>query len=114
MNTPSHLWNTSATVLRHVQTIVNGEAVYEQGPSETFKCRVQILSGEEALRQGGDRSKYYGKVYCTPGLDVTENDHLELIDGTEWYITAVRDPDFMHAFMTIDIDRPVVENHNGL
>ena len=114
MHTPANLWNTTATVLRHIQTINTGEAVYLEGSTEAFSARVQVLSGAETLRQGGDRSKYYAKLYCTPGLDVTENDHVRLADGSEWFIDAIRDPDFMAAFLTLDINRPIVENHNGL
>jgi len=114
MHTPVNLWNSTCSVLKHVQTVVNGEAIYTDGARTYFRCRVQILSGEEALRQDGDRSKYYAKVYCSPGLDVSEDDHIVLADGAEWFISSIRDPDAMHAFLTIDCNRPVVENDNGL
>ena len=114
MITPRWLWNSTATVLRHVQTVQNGEAVYADGARTTFKCRVQILSGEEALRAGGDRSKYLGLVHCDPDVDIDVTDHVVLSDGKEWFISSVRDPDAMHAFKVIDINRPLETNRDGL
>lgn len=103
------MFNTRVRRRRHVITAVNGEVTYADGAELWVRCRLQPYRGEEALRNGGDRTKYYARMHAAPDADIMERDHIVDKFGHEWYVTSVIDADHEGVFLVVELERPRVE-----
>lgn len=108
MKTPTHLFIHSATRKRHQYVDNKGDTEYIDSADATIVCRVQVLSGEEAIKAGGDRTKFYAKMYCSPTTDIRNEDHIEF-EGRTYYDLRVREPDSMGAYKVVDMSANIVE-----
>lgn len=108
MDTPEHLFIHNATIQRYTISTINGKSNYTDGPKFSVQCRIQVLSGEQAVRQGGDRNKYYAKLYTYPDTDIRNEDWV-IYKGNKWHISSIRNADDMNVMLTVDMDRPIVQ-----
>lgn len=108
MNPPTHLFNSIASVQRHGYVDHAGDTEYVEKLSFSIPCRVQVLSGEDAIRAGGDRTKLVAKMYCAPTVDIRNEDHVTC-EGITYYDIVVREPDYMSAYKVVEMQAPLIE-----
>lgn len=115
MHTPYNLFIHSATRSRHTITTSNALPVYGAGVDIPIVCRIQVLSGEESTRMGGDRNRRFAKIYTAPNQDIKFRDHIVDSSGRTWYVDTIREPDQMDAYMVIEAHEDIMgaeENAN--
>lgn len=113
MPSPNFLFTQNAEIERHTITTINGITNYAEGSRTPVKCRFMVLSGAEAVRQGGDRNKYLAHFYLPASTNIRNEDHL-IYNGNMWYITAIRNPGGLDSYIVVDAERPIVEREIGL
>lgn len=69
-----------------------------------LRGRVQPLSGTERAQYGTELESVTHRVYVEGSPGVQASDLLELPDGTELIVRAVRDIDLLGRFITIEAE----------
>lgn len=108
MKTPTHLFIHTATIVHHHFIDNMGDTENVDQATVSLTCRIQELSGEEAIEAGGDRTKFYAKLYCDPATDIRNEDHV-LYNGRTYRDLRVREPDFMSIYKVVEMSADIVE-----
>ena len=112
MRTPTHLFIHTATITRHGYVGEHGETDYVDKKTFAIKCRVEVLSTEDTVSNGGDRAELMGRMYCAATEDVRNEDHVTL-NGITFYEVVVREPDFMGVYKACDLVAPVIPRNDA-
>jgi SPP1 family predicted phage head-tail adaptor len=84
MIAPTHLFDTTASVQRVTITVdTSGAPIFTYTTSiASINCRLNTLSGDEAMRYGRHNTRYTHAVYAANGLDINEKDRVIIAGKT--------------------------------
>jgi SPP1 family predicted phage head-tail adaptor len=104
MNTPTHLFNTTITLLGEDSTLSDtGGPIHSYTSIGTIAARVQVYQGMEEDIYDSRRYRYTGRMYCSPDASVTNGCRFTY-GGRTFRVTSVVDNDFMSVFLACDFE----------
>ena len=101
------LMNTTATVYSWTKTsdAYGGWTRTSDARYTAMPCRIQAISGKEAMRWASERTMVTHQLYAPPAYSAIDpEDHIVDADSTRYRVQFVRDPDQMghHVEVTME------------
>jgi len=102
------LMSTTATVYSWTRTsdAYGGWARTSDARYTAMPCRIQAISGKEAMRWASERVTVTHQMFAPPDYSgIDPEDHIVDAAGTRYRVQFVRDPDLMRHHMEITMEQ---------